>query len=230
MSSVLDRLNLRPNERRLVVFVAVVVFIVLNVWFVWPHYGDFARARGRLARAQQTLAMFTSEIKQLSTYEERVRVFERENPAATRDDQSIEMLKIIQEKAFRNGINIISYPRSTTRTNEFFVEQIQPISLQAPEDKLVDFLYDLGTGESTIRVRGFSLRPDQARQQLGGNLSLVASYQRKLPAPRTPSATGPAEPAKPSPAAAATNTKPATAATNVAATTTSTTTATSKPK
>jgi len=50
----------------------------------------------------------------------------------------------------------------------------------------VDFLYNLGSGNSLIRVRDLSLRPDPPRQQLSGNVKLVASYQKnpsKKPAP-----------------------------------------------
>ena len=45
MNSFLDRLNLRPQERRLVVGVLVIVFVVVNLWFVWPHAGDLKIAR-----------------------------------------------------------------------------------------------------------------------------------------------------------------------------------------
>ena len=55
----------------------------------------------------------------------------------------------------------------------------------------LDFLYNLGSGNSLIRVRDLQLSPDApARQQLGGTVKLVASYQKNLPkrvAPATPS-------------------------------------------
>ena len=51
MTSPLDRLNLRPFEKRLVVVVAVVVFLVINAWIVFPHFSDLGKVqqRGRAA-------------------------------------------------------------------------------------------------------------------------------------------------------------------------------------
>jgi len=75
--------------------------------------------------------------------------------------------------------------RQITRTNDvFFIEQIQNINVLATDDQLVDFLYQLGSGASMIRVRDLELQPDQPRQHLNGNIKLVASYQ-KNPKPTT---------------------------------------------
>ena len=38
--------QLRPLERRLVVGVAVVLVIVLNWVFIWPHFSDWGNYRG----------------------------------------------------------------------------------------------------------------------------------------------------------------------------------------
>ena len=214
MTHYLDRLNLRPNERRLVVFVAVVVFAVLNLWLVWPHFGDWRRTQNRLNKAQRTLETYQKVVKQLPEYEGRVRSFEKDNPVAAKDDQSIELIRVIQSKAGQSSVNIISTSRATTKTNDFFVEQMQVISVLAREEQLVNFLFNLGMGESMIRVRELSLRPDASRQQLSSNVKLVASYQRKpmtpakpVPAvpvasarsarPAQPAAVAPASPAKP---------------------------------
>ena len=35
--------QLRPLERRLVVGVAVVLLIVLNAAFIWPHFADWGK-------------------------------------------------------------------------------------------------------------------------------------------------------------------------------------------
>ena len=40
--------QLRPMERRLAVGVLVVVFLVLNCVFVWPHFSDWGNLRDRL--------------------------------------------------------------------------------------------------------------------------------------------------------------------------------------
>jgi hypothetical protein len=77
------------------------------------------------------------------------------------------------------GVNPISTGRILTRTNEFFLEQTQTINVQSGEQPLVDFLFNLGSGNSLIRVRDLVLHPDaQTRQQLAGAIKLVASYQK----------------------------------------------------
>ena len=48
-------MNLRPQERRLVVFVGIVFFVVLNIWLVWPHFGDWTKVSMDRERALRTL-------------------------------------------------------------------------------------------------------------------------------------------------------------------------------
>ena len=45
--------QLRPLERRLAVGVLVVLFLVLNFVFVWPHFSDWSRLRIRLDAARR---------------------------------------------------------------------------------------------------------------------------------------------------------------------------------
>ena len=68
------------------------------------------------------------------------------------------------------------------------MELTQPISVQSGEAQLVDFLYNLGSGNSLIRVRDLTLRPDPPRQQLSGTVKLVASYQKNPPKKAAPAA------------------------------------------
>ena len=52
----------------------------------------------------------------------------------------------------------------------------------------MDFLYSLGSGNSLIRVRDLTMRPDAPRQQLSGTVKLVASYQKNPPKKTAPTA------------------------------------------
>ena len=56
--SLFDKLNLRPNERRLVIIVLIVVFIILNFIFVWPRFGDWGKIKARRTIAEQQIAQF----------------------------------------------------------------------------------------------------------------------------------------------------------------------------
>ena len=55
MTRWLDKLNLRPQERKLVIFVAVVVFVALNWFFVKPYFGELGRIQQRMRDADTDL-------------------------------------------------------------------------------------------------------------------------------------------------------------------------------
>jgi hypothetical protein len=213
----LDRLNLRPAERRLVVLVALVLFVVANLIFVWPYFGAWNLANLRLQKAQEKLASYQKEITQTNLYRLQLTEFEKENPEVPTEDQALQFQRTIQNQAAQSGFTP-NYGRTSTRTNDaFFLEQVQTINVQTKEKELVEFLYQLGAGSSLIRVRELSLRPDQQHYTLGGSITLVASYQKKPPvkgsSPAKPAASSAprATPGTPGPAAVppATVAKPA---------------------
>ena len=81
------------------------------------------------------------------------------------------------------------------------------------EPPLVEFLFNLAARESLTRVRSMTLGPDQKRERLQGNITLVKSFQRKPPAKSAAAAVTPTNAAAPKLVPPAT--RPA-AATNVA--------------
>lgn len=206
MNKYLSRLS--PMERRFVVVVAVAVFIALNFMFVWPHFGDRMEFTARLDKARQTIKNWGAEIAQTKTYETQIKSFESEGASVPQEDQAADFLRTIQSQAAMSQVNIIGNSRQPERTNQFFMERSQSITVQSGEQALVNFLHNLGSGSSMIRVRGLSLHPDAPRQQLSANITLIASYQKKAPtraatpartpAPTVPVATNPiSKPATP---------------------------------
>jgi Tfp pilus assembly protein PilO len=180
MIGYLDRLNLRPFEKRLVVIIAIVLFIVINGVFVVPHFSDWKKVRARMARAQRTLQTYQKSAADAPGYQARIESIQSsENAAVPLEEQANQFGLAIQGQAGRSGVAISSTTRPTTRTNEFFIEQSEMISLAGREEPLVDFLYNLGSGASLIRVRGLTLRRDASQQQLTATITLVASYQKK---------------------------------------------------
>ena len=197
MTGYLD--NLRPFEKRMVVGVAAMLFVVLNFWFVVPHFSDWGRARVRMDKARFTREKFQAEIDQTPAYTRKVKELESEGAAVPPEDAAIHFSTAIQEQQVKSGVNIMRTGRQTTRTNQFFLEQTQPISVQSKEPQLVDFLYSLGSGNSLIRVRDLTLRPDQPRHELSAEIKLVASYQ-KNPTKAAPAPVQTATAKPPSPA------------------------------
>ncbi len=197
MISYLDKLNLRPQERRLVVVVALAVFVVLNLWFVWPHFGDWAKAKSARARAETTMKRYQDEIARVPGYEKRLVELESEGGSVVTDEQQLDLLLTVQNQSRKHDVTVTSYdPRPKTvltETNRFFEEQTLTIHVNTGNEELVNFLVSLASTNSLIRVRDMRLNPDPTGTRLNGDITLVASYQKKLPASRAPATAAPAQ-------------------------------------
>ena len=197
--------NLRPFEKRMVVGVAAMLFVVLNFWFVVPHFSDWGRARKRMEKARETRQRFQAEIDQIPAYTKRVKELESEGAAVPPEEAANHFSTAIQSQSVQSGVTIIRTGRQTTRTNQFFLEKTESISAQSKEPQLVDFLYNLGSGNSLIRVRDLTLRPDQPRHELSAEIKLIASYQKK---PGSKTAPAPVQTATTKPPASAAKSTP----------------------
>lgn len=187
MNGPLERLNLRPQERRLIVGVALIFFVVLNLWFVSPHFHDLKKAQASLDKAQATLANFEKETQpaKVAEYQGRLKELEGQGSAVVPSEQSLDLIRSIQTQAAQNGVTINANTEvqtsGSTRTNEFFEEKARLINVVTGEKELVDFLVSLASTNSMIRVRSMNLRPDSSQSRLQGSITLVASYQKSRP-------------------------------------------------
>jgi Tfp pilus assembly protein PilO len=171
--------QLRPLERRLVVGVMVVLVIVLNWAFIWPHFSDWGNLQGRLDDANRKLKTYQAAVAQKPELDKQVKTFENEGEFVALEDQSVNFLRTIQQQSAQSGVQLQTSSRPITNTNDvFFVEQVQNINVLATEAQLVDFLYKLGSGSSMIRVRDLTLQPDTPHQRLSADIKLEASYQK----------------------------------------------------
>jgi hypothetical protein len=184
----LDKLNLRPFEKRLVVGVAAVLFVVFNAWFVWPHFSDLSLAQTRKAEALKKLDKWQKECDQAPKYRTAIAGIIGESQDVPAEDQMQQFTSAWQMQQAQTGVNVTSTGRPTTTTNDFFVKLSQTLQVQSGEPQLVDFLYKLGTSGSLIRIRGLTLRTDPPRHQLVASVTLVASYQKNQPKKAAPAA------------------------------------------
>ena len=196
--------NLRSVERRLVIGVGVLLFIVANIVWVRPRFGDWGKTKNRLETARYKLEKWEKEISDADNIKKTITQLEKEGGGVQQEDQANNFSRALQAQAVQSSVNIIGTSKQQWRTNEFFVELIQTISVQSREEQLVDFLFNLGSG-SMIRVRDLPLRPDATHQQLSANIKFVTSYQK---APKKGRETKPA--ATKTQTAPKTETKPAT--------------------
>ena len=179
MMRYLDRLNLRPFEKRLVVVVAIALFAVFNFWFVFPHFSDLGQAQAHREEALAKLKKWESETNQIPVYQKKINELVKEGLDVPAEEQQNRFSSDIVQQTAASGVALINSGRISTRTNSpFFVELVQTITVQSPEPQLVDFLYQLGNGPSLIRARGLSLHTDPSHQQLVAGVTLVASYQK----------------------------------------------------
>ena len=175
--------QLRPLERRLAIGVLVVLFLVLNYVFIWPHFSDWGNLKGRGEDARRKLKLYQTTIAQRPAYEAQEKSLGEAGEVVAIEDQAVNMLRAIQQQSAQSGVSIINPGRPIMRTNDaFFVEQIQNINVLGDDKQLVDFLYKLGNDASAIRVRDLELQPDAAKQKLSANIRLVASYQKSASA------------------------------------------------
>jgi Tfp pilus assembly protein PilO len=203
MTRFLDKLNLRPQERRLVVLVVIAVFVVLNIWWVWPRFGDWKTVQKDLTEAHQTLANFQKQIAKVSGpdgLEARLKELQGQGANVAMDEQQIQLMRTVQDQARLAGLRVSNWGtiRPAATASEFFEEQTLAIQFSSSEPELVKFLVNLGAADSMIRVREMSLHPDRNRHRLDGRLTLTASYQKRstgaTPAPgrrTTQAAAGP---------------------------------------
>lgn len=190
--------NLRPFEKRVVVGVTSMLFIVFNFWFVFPHFSDLRQMQFRMEKARDTLKTWQAEIAQKDTYQSQIKKLQGEGYDVPPEDQTIQFERTLTDEEMKVGINPSTSGRITTSTNNpFFVEQSRTIVVRSGEQQLVDFLFNLGSGTSQVRVRGMTLHPEpQQRFQLDASLTLVASYQKTAQTvrpgakPGTPSRSG----------------------------------------
>ena len=114
--------------------------MVLNAWFVVPHFSDLSQAQERRAEALKKLERWQVEIDQKAKYQAGIKKFSQEGQEVPAEDQQNQFARAIQDQQAQSGVGIQQFGRVTTQTNQFFLELTQPISVQSGEAQLVDFL------------------------------------------------------------------------------------------
>jgi len=202
--------QLKPQERRWVIAIGCLVFIVLNYFFVWPKFGEWRKNSARIKNANERMATYSGEISKTGTYQSQINNFSKEGEQVALEDQALSFDAAIQTAAGENSVQIQSMSRTATTTNEFFMEQQRTVQVRTGDKNLVNFLYSLGSGGSQMRVRDMVIRPlDGNRYELHADLKIVASYQKKAPTPAPKAAAAkPAVPTSPAASAPAPAAKP----------------------
>src|SRR6185295_13209516 len=157
-----ERLNMTSQERRIVAVVVVVLFAVLNYWFVWPHFKDLKIAQKKLAENREKLALYQTEVARIQPLEAELKKLQESSGARELPAEAFTDFKRVVEGLVQSCRVDVTYwsPVNTANTgNNFFMEGNLAIRATVGEKEFVDFLYRLGTNSSMIRVRDLSLAP-----------------------------------------------------------------------
>jgi Tfp pilus assembly protein PilO len=177
--SVFDKMNLRPQERRLVVIVGLVIFVLLNMWFVWPFFDDWGTTRDQIEKSRATLERYKKEINQKARYEARQREMETTGSQMLQSENDLQ--RVVQTQAAASGIQVVRgpVPISVGKTNQFYQEIGVSLDFTSGGKEVVDFLVGVAAQNSMIRVREMSLSPEPNQQRLRGRLVFVGNFQLK---------------------------------------------------
>src|SRR5205085_3669690 len=97
--------NLRPFEKRVVVGVASMLFVVFNFWFVFPHFSDMRQMQFRMQKARDTLQAWQSEIAKKDFYQEQVKKLQGEGADVPPQDQAIQFERTLTDEEMKVSLN-----------------------------------------------------------------------------------------------------------------------------
>ena len=202
MTTLLDRLNLRPQERRLVVMAAAALFLVLQFWLVWPHFKEWGQTKAAMDKAKKTLLTYRTVLAQTNEYRAKLEKLESQGNTGLLTPEQVgrQLMDRIGAQARDSQVSysrLNPLPRSSVaKLNEFFEEQTVDLGVNPTGAReLVDFLVAIGNSDLMVRVKELSLNPDPGGFKLMGSMKLVASFQKKstlAPATVKPPAARPA--------------------------------------
>ena len=197
--SIFDKYNMSAGERRVVMFVLVVLIGVL-AWMAFDMIPKPEQTNVKISKIKRNLQSWQKELNSVSSYKNRIKELEGMSSAVVKEDQEVDMSRAINKLEALSGINVSRQGRVNSETNTFFIEKSMRIDFSGKENQIVDFLWKLSEGDSLVRVSEMRLRPDKNRYKLEGWMELTASYQKNVIAPVvtvTPSAQAKVDLAKP---------------------------------
>ncbi len=190
MSSTLDSLNLRPQEKRILVVVAVVVFVVLNLVLVVPRFKDYGKIQEQLKAARLNIYNYNKFIYNDTNAgglkDQLIKLSKQPEGAVSSRDLQLESTVTTKLRAngiFLQTISPVSsqFIGSSGQSDKFFARQSVNITVQATEEALVQFFYDVGNDPAMIRVWDLRMNPmDNNRFKLNATITLIADYQKEV--------------------------------------------------
>jgi Tfp pilus assembly protein PilO len=181
MKNPFDQLNLRPQERRVLVIVGLIIFVVLNILFVQPLFGQLGVAENALEKSKRTLAKYEGEIAKAPNFERVEARLKKEGSEVLSEE--LQLQRIVNNEAMAAAVQVSRFTPVTRtqigRTNQFFEDQGLTIDFTSGGKELVDFLVGMASGNSMVHVHDMTLKTVAGGTRLGGTILFAASYQKK---------------------------------------------------
>ena len=180
--SIFDKYNMSAGERRIVMFVLVVLIGVL-AWMAFDMIPKPEQTNVKINKINRDLKSWIAERNKVGLYKEQINKLEGMSSAVVQEEQEVDMSRAINKLEASSGINVSRQGRVNTETNNFFIEKSMRIDFSGKESQIVDFLWKLGESDSLVRVSEMRVRPDKNHYKLEGWMELTASYQKNVTAP-----------------------------------------------
>ena len=180
--SIFDKYNMSAGERRVVMFVLVVLIGVL-AWMAFDMIPKPEQTNVKINKINRDLKSWLKERNSVGTYKDQINKLEGMSSAVVQEEQEVDMSRTINKLEASSGINVSRQGRVNTETNNFFIEKSMRIDFSGKENQIVDFLWKLGESDSLVRVSEMRVRHDKNRYKLEGWMELTASYQKNVTAP-----------------------------------------------
>src|ERR1700722_11777759 len=115
--------HLRPAERRLAVGILVALIVVLNWYYIWPHFSDWGNLGSQIQQSQQTLKMYQDAIAQEPATQMALKKYQSQGEFVAPEDQSVDLMRTVSKQQRITGVAIINSSRSMSHTNDaFYIE------------------------------------------------------------------------------------------------------------
>ena len=181
MIEFLNRIGVRPQERRAVILLLLGFLVIGNV--VWLFMGP------ELLKLQASLEGFEEKNKAMATLPDLVGKLDNDVKTLTAETGDVtdgrhaqQLMREIDSKARRMNLNFTrsrgQAGSSSRKKNQDFEEVQRAVTFQSDLIDLVGFLKKISEGKSMIRVSKMVIKPTPERKNLNVDLTFVASYPK----------------------------------------------------
>ena len=180
MIELLERLNVRAEERRVAICIFFGFFIVLNGLWAWRFFSgetkwtDLKAAIRKDSRESKKLKTALADLKQKEAdWEE-----SKEGGQVERIDLNRRVIQIARAEGLKYGRATNPRPIDDPEFKSFKKHTVS-LDFTASDNSLVKFLIALASEPQMVRVSSLTLRrPNNNPKILAGNISIVTSFPR----------------------------------------------------